>query len=253
MRRSHLLTALLVAIVATASAVFYFTRTVTPKSDLPARSYAAGQNWDVLPATATPPVWETGWQTDVFLILQANFVRGHTEEKFLANAQKAQMTTKAHADAVASFGAVYAPLMRFNHAEDVSAALDTYLTEHNKGRAFIIITDMDIVADLSQVMGSDNHGERFGGYYHTRNDPLSVATPCPPHLLEQCLDTIELLKTKDTVSLASSALNSTNGLYEEFQTYLRTEIHPMAEPLGEFEEVEIISTNKPKESFKELP
>lgn len=255
MRRSHLLITLSVGLAAIAGTVLYKYQPWQPALEVPASSYTQNQDWAFLPEAPTDPVWLTGWKTDVFLILKQNQVSGKTLAMLEQNTLKARETSDVHASALSSYGAVYAPVLRAGYNDDAATALAAYLTQHNRGRAFIILSDETLAIDFTEAISAANALDRFGGYYFTNtestsNSKASGLAICPTHLADLCTDTIAITITKTSVSAPN---NSTNDLYSEFQTYLENDIRPMAEPFGDFEEVEVISVKKPSEAFQPKP
>jgi hypothetical protein len=133
-----------------------FATSKTPK----APDYANKDAWAIIPDAPPPGAWETPWGVDVFFIHSTSAYAGDTWNEEIDNpVSKARLDDHILPNQAAPFlkaGPVYAPRYReaaldaelnvgtdtdgaFEIAyDDVLAAFDVYLKDHNRGRGIIV-------------------------------------------------------------------------------------------------------------------
>ncbi len=245
-----LISTLLVAAIAVA---VWFMRPAKPItiSTLPDFDYAAPESWAVRPETPPPAVWEAGWDIDAVIISTGASIEtgaAETEERRLLAAAKSLGTLS---EVFASIGPVYAPLVRAGNAEaDIAAALQHYIEEDNRGRAFVIATDTALPAFLAEMLAADSLlRDRFVGVLTFGETPDSAgfapgtnkADVCSRKFEreEGCTLAIELRKSGTNYSYSGEGTPG-GALTSGFTNWLHDNASKLAEPLGDLEEVEIV-------------
>ena len=221
-------------------------------------SYNDFASWAVVPKQTPAPVWQDGWAVDVFLVDDASELKGRSGKQLDRKEQAARLQGRMLEDGLSAIGPVYAPLYRANaKGDDLARAFLVYLKQHNRGRAFVIATDTSLPeALLAELRKDADLNERFGGFYRLGKHPEALAltedpmetgeTFCPQHLNETatCLHDIATIRRSGFAVLApDSGLGATPAA--DFLAWLEANAAPMAEPLGDLEEVEIVDIRRP--------
>lgn len=239
--------------------------------------YTNYSNWAVFPNEAPAPVWQDGWVADVFMIAPGARIKNThraDDQDILRARRKAVDNIQGLLPNLAGIGTVYAPLLRADAADtDIEAALSIYLNSFNKGRALVIATDRGINADaLLPISSNPAVRERFAGFLvlsPQSNDKQTAiilsagenaaggAQLCPPQRIRDeeakppfCESVLTIERASGTFSFVDYPMNEASIL-DGWMEYLRTNVSPLAEPLGGFEEVEIIDVRRPGETTKE--
>ena len=276
---------LLILIIAVGVAgYFYVTQTRAPLNDIADRitadvpDYATEANWAVYPADPPPGGWEEPWGVDVLVFLStppANIADWYEriDEQSLRTGDL-QSFEEAFEDE--NRMAIYAPVMRiptryaYSNADgstntgrkirdaDVSAAVSHYLTEANRQRGLVILTDRHLVLTVVQAMATEIEQrsglqDRFGGIirvasgggdFSVSDDVLTCST-----LVESpCIEThrASLAQIFDMESEQRSALVdilSTRSL--AFSDAMMASLDKPVPPLPPLEAIEIAPINRP--------
>ncbi|KCZ87824.1 hypothetical protein [Hyphomonas jannaschiana] len=220
-------------------------------------SYTDYASWSVIPKETPPAVWKDGWATDVFLVEDASELKGRTGAQLDRKEQKARLQGRLLEDGLAAIGPVYAPLYRADaKGDDLSRAFLIYLRNHNQGRAVVIAADTVLPdALLSELELEPELMDRFGGFYRIGKDPEAVLlteTPdksieayCPPHLMERSACVIDVATVREKGFSVLAPDSAVGESAEAFNNWLAANASPMAEPLGDLEEVEIVDIRRP--------
>lgn len=239
--------------------------------------YTDYSNWAVFPHEAPAPVWRDGWVADVFLIAPGARIRNthRADTQDLARARrKAVDNIQGLLPNLAGIGTVYAPLLRAEAVDtDIEAALSIYLNGFNKGRALVIVTDRGINADaLLPISSNPAVRERFAGFLvlspegsdsqtaiiqSTGGNAAGDAQLCPPQRISDeqakpplCESVLKTERVSGTYAFVDYPMTNASIL-DGWMEHLRKNVSPLAEPLGGFEEVEIIDVRRPGETAKE--
>lgn len=229
-----------------------------PYIEISPLSYSDYASWAVIPKETPPPVWSGGWAVDVFLVDQAAELKGRTGKQLDKKEQNARLQGRMLEDGLAAIGPVYAPLYRADaKSDDLARAFLIYLGQHNHGRAFVIASNTPLPGPLLNELQRDPAvGERFGGFYRmgkhpqsfqlTEDQSVSPTAFCAPHLVETGTCVQDLQTTRQA---GFSVLAPDSGLGTDpsaaFIDWLKENVAPSAEPLGDLEEVEIVDIREP--------
>lgn len=210
---------------------------------LPAPSYNGMEDWAYRAQNGPEPVWKTGWTTDVVLILNDAGIEASSEKQLASRTERAKKQASALATDLDTIGYTFAPLYRRANADDdQSKALMAYLSA-NQGRAFFIATDVPLSPQMLAPIEALGATDRFGGYILI-GDVNFTPSPCPTWS-DNCTTTLPVIREEKLLRINSEAnLNSDEGLFG-FQNWLADNLSPMAEPFGDFEEVEVIDIRRP--------
>jgi len=247
------------AVVAIAGGAWLWRTVINPPPfiEINPLSYTDYASWAVIPKETPAPVWRDGWATDVFLVDASAELKGRSGRQLDKTEQNARLQGRMLEDGLSVIGPVYAPLYRADaKGDDLARAFLVYLKQHNHGRAVVIATDTPLpTAMVSELQRDPALTERFGGFYRLGKspgaltlleDPMQTAdTYCPAHLIEAgtCVKDAATVRQSGFAMLAPEA-----GIGEataEFQAWLEANASPMAEPLGDLEEVEIVDIRRP--------
>jgi hypothetical protein len=239
--------------------------------------YTDYSNWAVFPHEAPAPVWRDGWVADVFMIAPGARIKNthRLDTQDLARARKKTVDNiQGLLPNLAGIGTVYAPLLRAEAVDiDIEAALSIYLNGFNKGRALVIVTDREINADaLLPISSNPAVRERFAGFLilspegndnqtaiiqSTGENAAGDAQLCPPQRISDeeakpplCESVLNIERVSGTYTFVDHPITDVSIL-DGWMDYLRKNVSPLAEPLGGFEEVEIIDVRRPGETTKE--
>ena len=228
-----------------------------PYIEMSPLSYTDYASWAVIPKETPPAVWQDGWAIDVFLVDSASELKGRTGKQLDKTEQKARLQGRMLEDGLSAIGPVYAPLYRADaRGDDLSRAFLIYLRKHNHGRALVIASDTPLPeAFLAEIELESDLMERFGGFYRIGKNPETVSltedgapaveTYCPDHLTESgdCVRDVTTVRDGGFAVLApESAVGDSAAAFGE---WLKANASPMAEPLGDLEEVEIVDIRRP--------
>ncbi|MDX1291995.1 MAG: hypothetical protein R3265_04220 [Hyphomonas sp.] len=237
-----------------------------PQLELDPLKYAEDSSWSALPVEEPAPVWVEGWGVDVFLISEDSALKGRSQ----AGLQKRELRGRRQAQSLkASFdsiGEVYAPLYRDEATnDDLTRAFESYLRRDNRGRALIIAHDMPIPdAILARLEQDASLRDRFGGFLSisdTRDGipplesdmaqaPVEEPLPYCNERLNQAASCQMVIPAHREKGLWTLTGEGTPGgeLVASFPEWLEANVGKMAEPLGDFEEVEIVDIRRPGET-----
>lgn len=220
--------------------------------------YAAPESWAVRPASPPPAVWEAGWDIDVLLLAADAAIEPGEFETEERRVQAAAKSLEAYAAAFTHIGPVYAPLIRGGSLEaDTAAALVRYLEQDNRGRAFVVVTDTLLPQVFTEKLSTDPLlRDRFAGVMTFGQAPDAAGFAPETDKTEVCSRRYEAADTcTQTVDLRRSGSSySTTGdngagdaLIGGFTAWLHGNASKLAEPLGDFEEIEIVDIQKAPE------
>ncbi|MDP1557214.1 MAG: hypothetical protein Q8L84_17280 [Hyphomonas sp.] len=222
---------------------------------VPTFDYVAAGSWAVRPDLPPPAVWETGWDVDVILLSAGAALEISDKVALEKRRGTASEELTALAAAFEKTGPVYAPYLRAASLEaDMAAALGQYLANDNRGRAFFIATDRPLPATVLPVFEADPLlRDRFGGVllYGEGNagngfaEGMTGDAVCSRRFKPEdgCVETVDLRRTGNRYEMTGGE-RLTNGLV----AWLNDHTSKLAEPLGDFEEIEIIEIRRPGET-----
>lgn len=214
---------------------------------LPSFDYAEADSWAVRPETKPPAVWEMGWAFDV-LVLASDAALGTGDGDAVGRAR-----TKA-ADLAATFddiGEVYVPFLRESDLSgDLTAALTAYLANDNRGRALLVATDLTLTPEAAAAFTADPLlRDRFAGVLVFGEEAEAAGFPAATDMAAVCSRRYEtaggcmLVATLDKqggkYTLTGQAVGG-GKLVDGFIPWLNDRASKLAEPLGDFEEIEIV-------------
>lgn len=228
-----------------------------PYIEMSPLGYTDYASWAVIPKETPPAVWQNGWAIDVFLVDSASELKGRSGKQLDKKEQTARLQGRMLEDGLTAIGPVYAPLYRADaKGDDLARAFLIYLRKHNHGRALVIAADTPLPdALLAEIELEPDLMERFGGFYRIGKNPESLTliedptqsaeVYCPAHLVESgnCVKDIPTIRENGFSLLApDSAVGESAAMFSE---WLHANASPMAEPLGDLEEVEIVDIRRP--------
>ena len=232
-----------------------------PYIEITPLSYSDYASWSVIPKEQPAPVWTDGWAVDVFLVNEASGLKAHSGKGLDKREQRARLRGRLLEDGLSVVGPVYAPMFRTDAiGDDLSRAFESYLKQHNRGRAFIIASDTALPPSLLAFLDTEpDLNERFGGFYRLSPAKGSVAlvetgdatakpltSYCGAHLVDDGTCVVDVGTARQG---GYKVLAENSGLgaapVTPFVDWLKANAAPMAEPLGDLEEVEIVDIRKP--------
>ena len=234
---------------------------------LPAFDYRTNDSWAALPPEMPPAVWAEGWAVDVILVGPDDGLAPRSQTQISSQTDRAVEQSRRLSESLSVIGPVYAPLYReANATADLSAALKSYLNDHNRGRAFVIATDHPLPpAMLAPILDDESLRERFGGFLRlTRargdaalfssiagleNTASKFLAYCPPQYTEAetCQPVVEIGR-QDGMMIVSQDEPIAGDNLTGYKEWLEANVAKTAEPLGALEEVEIIDIRRPGET-----
>ena len=264
---------IVVALLAIAGGYWAWTHIISPPPylELEPLNYTEDSSWSALPVESPPAVWADGWGIDVFVISEDAALKGRTQPQLEKNERKAREQAQALKSRLEQIGEVYAPLYRDNaRNDDITRAFETYLRSDNLGRALIIVQDSPVPPSILARLEQDpDLRDRFGGFLaisdakdgipplqssqNTSGDPSgdteSENTFCPERLKDEqnCQIVVPAHKSKGIWIITSETIPGGTPI-EEFPEWLEANVAKSAEPLGDFEEVEIVDIRRPGET-----
>ena len=240
-----------------------------PQLELDPLKYAEDSSWSALPVEETAPVWVDGWGVDVFLVSEDSALKGTTQSELQKRELRGRRQAQSLKDHLGLVGEVYAPLYRDNAThDDLTRAFESYLRRDNRGRALVIAHDRPLPESILARLEQDSSlRERFGGFLSISDtkdgipplavsgEPASVDEPlpyCSDRLNDaaSCQIVVPADKKKGLWILTSEGTPG-GDLIASFPTWLDENVGKMAEPLGDFEEVEIVDIRRPGETDDE--
>lgn len=234
---------------------------------LPAFDYRTNDSWAALPPEMPPAVWAEGWAVDVILVGPDDGLAPRSQTQISSQTDRAVEQSRRLSESLSVIGPVYAPLYReANAATDLSAALKSYIDDHNRGRAFVIATDHPLPPEmLAPILDDESLRERFGGFLRlTRargddalfssiagleNTASNFLAYCPPQYAkaETCQPVVEIGR-QDGMMIVSQDEPIAGDNLTGYKEWLEANVAKTAEPLGALEEVEIIDIRRPGET-----
>ena len=230
---------------------------------LPTFDYASGDSWAVAPATPPPAVWEAGWDIDVVLLAREAALVSDDRSPLEKRRDKAAESLNELAAAFNSIGPVYAPFLRAASVEaDMAEATLGYFTEDNRGRAFVIAADAPLPRDVAEAIIADPLlRDRFAGilYFGDAANPqrfaegIEALNVCSRRYKPEdgCVIDIELRRSGGKAVFAGDGAIG-GRLVSGLSPWLNDRASKLAEPLGDFEEVEIVDIRRPGETDEAL-
>ncbi len=257
MNRKIILALIAILLAIATGAVFWSMREapVATGPAVPTFNYVAADSWAVRPDLPPPAVWETGWEVDVILLSAGAALEISDKVALEKRRGKASGELTDFAAAFEKAGPVYAPYLRAANLEaDMAAALGQYLGEDNRGRAFFIATDRPLPATMLPLFETDPLlRNRFGGVLRFSEDDagsgfaegVAADSVCSRRFKSEdgCVETVELRRAGNRYEMTGGE-RLTNGLV----AWLNDHTSKLAEPLGDFEEIEIIEIRRPGET-----
>tara|TARA_R110000796_G_scaffold147674_9_gene264515 strand:+ start:9125 stop:9955 length:831 start_codon:yes stop_codon:yes gene_type:complete len=241
-----------------------------PQLELDPLKYAEDSSWSALPVEEPNPVWVDGWGVDVFLISEDSALRGTTQSGLQKRELRGRRQAQSLKASLESIGEVYSPLYRDNATnDDLTRAFESYLRRDNKGRALIIAHDRPIPDSILARLEQDaSLRERFGGFLsisdtkdgippldsNEQQAPVEEPLPyCNDRLNEaaSCQMVVPAHREKGLWTLTSEGTPG-GEMVATFAEWLEANVGKMAEPLGDFEEVEIVDIRRPGETDEKL-
>jgi hypothetical protein len=240
-------------LVLTGLALFLMARkpAVETGPALPTFDYSDAGSWAVRPALPPPAVWENGWAVDVVVISASDALDISEKVEIEKRRTRAADELEKVAAAFAPIGDVYAPYLRAaDISGDAAAALQVYLENDNRGRAFFIASDAPLAAGIGPVISKDPMVQkRFGGlflYADGAPDESAAALPVPCARADEagagCVSDVKLRKAG-----GGYQASGTEAITDGFIDWLSYKAPKLAEPLGELEEIEVAPIQKPPE------
>ncbi|WP_370172592.1 MULTISPECIES: DUF3089 domain-containing protein [Hyphomonas] len=237
-----------------------------PQLELDPMKYTEDSSWSALPVQEPEAVWSGGWGVDVFLISEDSALSGTTQVALQKKEQRGRRQAQSLKSSFEKIGEVYAPLYR-NAAvhDDVTRAFETYLRRDNRGRALIIAHDRPVPdAILARLEQDSSLRGRFGGFLSisdTKDGIPSLSTSASeagnsdptPYCNERlndvtsCQIVVPAHREKGLWVLTSEGVPG-GEIVASFPEWLEANVGKMAEPLGDFEEVEIVDIRRPGET-----
>ena len=220
-------------------------------------SYTDYASWAVIPKQTPVPVWADGWAVDVFLVDDASELKGRSGKQLDKREQKARLQGRMLEDGLSAIGPVYAPLYRADaKGDDLSRAFLTYLKQHNRGRALVLAADTPLPeALLTELQRDPELSERFGGFYRLGKSPetltlvedpaLTIDAYCPQHLNDSSTCVHDVVTRQQSGFAVLAPESEVGTAADAFMAWLKENASPMAEPLGDLEEVEIVDIRRP--------
>jgi hypothetical protein len=260
-RNIFLALVLLVAALLLGTLSFVLQRGAAP-APLTTPDYANASAWSFRPIEPPKPVWEAGWDLDVFAALPSSAQVPATAGRATKLKETADADALALSRDLSAFGKIYAPAYREQaRIEDLRAAFDHYLKNDNRGRAFIIILDNPSDLPAFSFMREDRLSRsRFGGFFvidarandiHSRigsaGSGFVIADEiCPTVLLSStdCIRPVPLkLRDRDkSIDAQSSGLLDWRAAW---LAKLETDGDQLAAPIGEEEIIAPSEINSP--------
>lgn len=261
-----------------------------PNQDNP--SYSGTENWIYLPASSPPGAWKDPWGVDLFLIPSPPSVkagRGLVGSLHPQTLDSMKVRSRKTADLLSTEDHVYAPVYRHpspigrSHSEmwevsrsDILSAFQQYLTEKNNWRGIVLVAEPD-THDLYQpvlerIYSDPRLLERFGGVVTlTSKDHTPANIRCSDALAEDCqlIGTVTrrtkwyrwliptlyrsplVFEIDDAPTLAAQI----DEREEQLSIWLDAHAPKPAEPLGGFEDAEVVGIapiRRPGETDEEL-
>lgn len=244
--------------------------------------YASVDSWAAFPDAMPPGAWETPWGVDVFLIgppAGLSSGPGLVNARIEAHEEKYDAAITELSRGIAKGLPLYAPHYHSpsavhntgEYAAETAlglvSAFSTYLAEHNRDRAILLAVDERALplADpiLAQLTG-DAIAERFAGRIIFGSNPSGAApTACNPSLNSVCDQTVDMkaggipfgfLLPRLPGRISERSLIDPDGTAEavavqatQVSSWLDENGPKPAEPLGDFEEIEIAPVYAPDE------
>ena len=218
--------------------------------------YTEDSSWAALPVSKPAAVWEDGWGVDVFVILSSSGLKARNAQGLERRESLARRQAQAYKADLGGLGAIYTPLYRDAALpEDSLRAFETYLRTQNLGRGLIIAHDEVVPGPILERIASDaSLQERFGGFLELAGKAAetdeeqnsAIGQPCGGfrHTEEACRSRVNIAKSKGAFRVSQDGFPETHPI-AAFREYLNANVGMMAEPLGQFEEVEIIDIRRP--------
>jgi hypothetical protein len=228
---------------------------------LPAFDYRSSDSWAALPAEMPPPVWEDGWAVDVILIGPGSGLDPASMSALDSQTERAKEQATRLAESLSAIGPVYAPLFRrAGEAEDLTASFNRYITDKNRGRAFVIATDHSLPIEALVPLKEDaSLRERFGGFLRlvrakaqddaflaVDTSPEDLQSYCPERMTasQSCQPVVKIGRQDGMMIVAQDTPIGGQNLVD-FTDWLEANVAKTAEPLGSLEEIEIIDIRRP--------
>jgi len=257
----------------------------TPASPDPL-DYTSVDSWAAFPEVQPPGAWETPWGVDVFLIAPPTGVAsvpGLVNARSETHQERFDASVTELSRAIAKGAPVYAPHYhapsavspRGANAEQVAAGLtaafDTYVNEHNLDRAVLLAIDERALPFADPILArltETDMAERFAGRV-VFGENLSGAVParCNPSLENTCEQTVDMRNHSNAFSVVLPRLRGRIGRrsvidadgtadaisvqMRQVSAWLDENAPKPAEPLGDFEEIEIAPVYRPDEAISD--
>ena len=260
LKRIALIFVATILLLAGAGPWIWYTFIAPPElMELEPLQYTDDSSWAALPVASPPAVWTDGWGVDFFMILESAGLEARSAKGLERNEKRARRQAQTYKTQLGSLGAVYAPLYRdAAQGDDTARAFNTYLRTRNLGRGLVIVHDTEVPELVSLRLSQDPAlRERFGGFLqlsHASSTDESkdavnedgAQSVCGGFVFPQndCHTVLGVHKTNGTYSIAGDSFPGDHPI-TGFQQYLADNVGMMAEPFGEFEEVEIIDIRRP--------
>jgi len=241
-----------------------------PQLELDPMKYTEDSSWSALPVQEPEAVWTGGWGVDVFVISEDSGLGGTTQVALQKNEQRGRRQAQALKASFETIGEVYSPLYRDAAVnDDVTRAFESYLRRDNRGRALIIAHDRPIPsAILARLEQDASLRERFGGFLSISDtkdgipplasgDAQTTAEGPLPYCndrlndIDSCQIVVPAHREKGVLVLRSEGIPG-GDIVAGFPEWLEANVGKMAEPLGDFEEVEIVDIRRPGETDETL-
>jgi len=255
----------------------------------PPPSYEGQDNWAHWPEPAPAPVWEAGWDVDVFLIPPMP-AAAHRHGIMAASHPRARHSVVSRAEplvgALSELGPVYMPLVRApspadrapdwsESRADLAAALDTYLETRNAGRALVIAVPPGSGRLLEAVTRSVAQSQtgldaRLGGVVRFRQEaPKAIPAQLCGQAAEALGCRIDIASRADSgvrklvlptlpggsplleLAAPDAAQAALRARREELRAWLEANLAKRAEPLDGFETIEVAPVRKPGQAEDE--
>lgn len=241
----------------------------------PAPDFSQSSGWIMAPGETPPAVWETGWAIDFFVLppVPATLQRHGTVSTVDGEARTAiQAQTSEITNLLSQHGAVYMPALRMPSAAqrtpdyrpaatDLDSALRQYLDADNRGRAIVPVFlpgSGALAPTLANVLSSapQNVSERVPMLLQAGADlPEELGLLAPRITLETSdARTLPALARLPNAPAATGfadpqhAADTLGTAVEDAYRHLDENVAPRAEPLGDFEVIEVSPIRRPGET-----
>ncbi len=244
-----------------------------------APDYARSTAWAARPESRPPGAWDRPWGVDIFLIPPGPTIphfKGHIDIDIAEARAQVDAATAAFSESFGEDFPIYAPRYRRTvparrdapdaaKSQDLAAAFENYMDEDNRGRAVLFAGLASDLPDMRRLAAAhDDLFERVAGYIVFGADDQETAGPCSPGAAEGCLMPADVRIDRPITRFVLPALPDQNATYRpadpetlsevvaaraiSVSAWLDENAEKPAEPLPDFETIEIAPVRRPGET-----